>query len=460
MELRPYQVPLVEAARDAIARRQSMILVAPTGSGKTVCFAYLTAQCAAKGQAVTILVHRHELMEQVSATLTAFGVEHGCIAPSYPWHRKRPVQVASVMSLRNRLADYPSPDVLICDEAHHCCSPSYQKIFDAYAHAARLGFTATPERLDGKGLMGQFGAMFVGPQPRELMDLGALCDYRLFAPPVTYTNGLHRRMGDYDQKALAEVTDTPSITGDAIEHYRSLSPGQRALVFTVTISHARHVAARFVDAGHAAASIDGTMVPAERHRVISDFASGRCGILTSCDLVSEGYDCPGIEVAILLRPTMSLGRYLQQVGRALRPYPGKTRAIILDHAGNSSRHGFPDDVRDWTLEGRAKKAKGDAGEVAVSARTCGACYLAVRAPALACPYCGTVFPIVAREVVEVAGELVEVDRLAARREQLRDQGRARDLAALQALGKQRGHRPAWAWMVWNARSRKQGAYHV
>lgn len=451
MILRPYQLPLVEAAQDAIDRRQSLVVVAPTGSGKTVCFASLTAQCVSNGRTVMILAHRQELLDQISATLDLFHVEHARISPDYPWKRKCPVQVASVMSLINRLAYYQHPDVLIVDECHHATGPSYGRILDAYSHAARIGFTATPERLDGKGLIGQFGEMFVGPQTRELMDLGALCDYRLFAPHVTYTEGLHKRMGDYDQKELAEATDTATITGNAVEHYAKITPGKRAIVFCVRIDHAKHVADRFKDAGFAAASIDGTMGNVERADTLRRFASRERPILTSCNLINEGFDCPGIEVAILLRPTQSLALNLQQVGRALRPFPGKGPAIILDHAGNSSRHGYPDDERTWTLEGRTKRSKGESGEAAVAVRTCPVCFLAVRMGVLACSYCGHVFVVAGHEVKEMDGELVEVDMLAARRDAKREQAKAERLEDLQALGRLRGYKPGWAWNVWKAR---------
>ena len=431
---------------------RSTLLCAPTGSGKTCMFAYLVAELAREGKRIFILCHRHELLEQISHTLTDMEVEHGCIAPGYPNHTRRPVQVASVFTLVRRLADYPPPDLVVIDEAHHAIPrTSWGRVLSAWPHAARLGVTATPERLGGEGLHDIFTTLLVGPTVRELIDSGDLSDYRLFAPPVTYTEGIHRRMGDYEKKELGEAVNKPTITGDAVRHYQQLAAHRRAIVFCVSIDHAKTVADNFARAGLRAASIDGQMDRLQRQSLVRQFAEGRIEVLTSCDLISEGFDLPAIEVAILLRPTQSLALHLQQIGRALRPYPGKEAAIILDHAGNVHRHGLPDDPRDWSLDGKETRQASESDGPTVSVRTCGQCFAAVRAPAVACPYCGCVFPLTPRVVEEVEGTLEEVDRAAVQAARKREQGYAQDLAALLAIEKRRGYKPGWAHHVWIAR---------
>jgi DNA repair protein RadD len=432
------------------------LLCAPTGSGKTIMFAYLASKMMQAGKRIYILVHRAELLEQVSRTLTDMEVKHGCIAPSYPNHANRPVQVASVFTLARRLADYRAPDLVIIDEAHHAIPrTTWGRTLQAYRQSARLGVTATPERLGGEGLADTFDTLLVGPTVRELIDQGSLCDYRLFAPPVTYTEGVHRRMGDYDKKELSQAADTPTITGCAVTHYEKLSRGKRAIVFCVSVQHADHTADAFKASGYAARRIDGKCSVWERRSLIHDFAQGRIQILTSCDLISEGFDLPAIEVAILLRPTQSLALHLQQVGRALRPYDGKSHAIILDHAGNTHRHGLPDDPRDWSLDGKEFRQASESDGPSVSVRTCGQCFAAVRSPAPVCQYCRYVFPLKPREVEEVDGTLEEVDQAIVRQQQRREVGRAKDLDALIALGKQRGYKPAWAHFVYKARMQKK-----
>lgn len=456
IQLRPYQSDLINKAMGCLMRGQSTLLVAPTGSGKTIMFAYLAAQLSKAGQRIFILCHRNELLEQISHTLTDMEVPHGCIAPEYPNHKNRQVQVASVFTLCRRLVDYKSPDLIIVDEAHHAVpSTTWGRVLSTWSRGAVLGVTATPERLSGEGLKDTFSTLLVGPTVGELIAQGHLSPYRLFAPPVTYTDGIHRRMGDYDKKELSQATDTPTITGCAVTHYTKLASQRRAIVFCVSINHAIHVASQFRDAGYTSASIDGKCSLWERRSLVSRFAKGEIQVLTSCDLISEGFDLPAIEVAILLRPTQSLALHLQQIGRALRPYPGKEYALILDHAGNTLRHGLPDDDRQWSLDGRESRQASEADGPTVSVRTCGQCFAAVRSPALTCPYCGFTFPLKPREVEEVKGTLEEVDRELIRLQQRREVGRAKDLDALFAIAKQRGYKPQWAYFVNKARQAKK-----
>jgi DNA repair protein RadD len=179
-------------------------------------------------------------------------------------------------------------------------------------------------------------------------------------------------------------------------------------------------------------------------------------VLVTVDVVSEGFDCPGAAVAILLRPTQSEGLYLQQVGRVLRPASGKPHAIVLDHVGNVHRHGFPDDHRDWTLDD-ARQRTGKSGPPAPCIRTCEACFAAF-APQPICPVCGTPSKLSTRELKHQAGELQELAREAVARSRRRDQGQARTLQELIHLGQARGMKNpvAWAKHVHFARQGKHG----
>lgn len=454
--LRTYQNTLVERTRaNFIAGKRRQLLVLPTGGGKTVCFSYMAGAAKSKGLRVWILAHRVELLEQISKTLRAFGIQHGMIAPGYIGDRRQQVQVASVFTLARRLDRYETPDLIIVDEAHHAISKStWGTVIGAFPAARLLGVTATPIRLSGEGLGDLFECMVQGPTVADLIAQGALSPYRLFAPAGVDLSGIHSRMGDFVRGELDEAMNKRSITGDAVSHYRKLAPGKRAIAFCVSVEHAEAVALQFREAGIPAQSIDGSMDKVLRSQVLASFTAGDIRVLTSCDLVSEGFDVPAIEVAILLRPTQSLGLYLQQVGRALRTFPGKSEAIILDHAGNVKRHGLPDDDRIWTLDGKVKKRASKPSEIPV--KTCPKCFATVASAATDC-LCGHHFVAVAREIETVEGELQEVDPEVARRQARMEQGRAQTEADLVALGRQRGmKRPElWARHVLRARHAKE-----
>lgn len=451
--LRPYQETLIARTRaNFIAGKRSQLLVLPTGGGKTVCFSYMAARAVEKNLRVWILAHRVELLDQISRTLRQFGVAHGMVAPAYVADRRQRVQVASVFALARRLDRYPAPDLIIVDEAHHAIRGStWGRVIEANPQAKLLGVTATPVRLSGEGLGDLFECMVQGPTMRELIELGALSPYRLFAPAGVDLSGVHTRMGDFVRGELEAAVDKPSITGDAVSHYRKLAPGKRAVAFCVSVSHAVHVAEQFRAAGIPAQAIDGGMDRTLRANVLRDFAAGRLQVLASCDLISEGFDVPAIEAAILLRPTQSLSLYLQQVGRALRALPGKSEAIILDHAGNVRRHGLPDDERDWGLRGAERKRGAQKSEVPV--KTCPSCFAVLPSATPSCR-CGHVFLVKPREVEQVEGVLQEIDVAAAMRMRRVEQGRAKTEAELVALGRARGFkRPElWARHVMRARA--------
>ena len=357
--LRPYQSDWIGGLRGAFrAGHHSPLGVLSTGGGKTVCFSYLTSRLTQNRQRVVILAHREELLDQISRTLTAFDVRHGVIGAGSLYDRRLTAHVASVFTLARRLDRVAVPDYVICDEAHHATGAStWGKVIaywrDRNPRLRVIGVTATPERLSGEGLGETFDTMVLGPTTRELIDLGALADYKLFAPrQAVDLSGVHMRGGDYAKGELAAAMDKPAIVGSAVGEYRAKMDGLPAVAFCVSVEHAEHVAEQFRSNGYRAVSIDGKMDRVRRREIVRDFGRGAINVLASCDLISEGFDVPGIVGAILLRPTWSLALYLQQVGRALRTAPGKDRAIILDHVGNHLRHGLPDDPRDWSLLGR------------------------------------------------------------------------------------------------------------
>lgn len=458
ISLRPYQEKWIAGLRAAFSSGFLFVLgVLPTGGGKTVCFSYLVSRIVAGGRRVVVMAHREELLDQISRTLAQFDVRHGMITAGSLYDRRLLAHVASVMTLWKRIERVAVPDYVIVDEAHHAILASlYGKIIaywrERNPNLRVIGVTATPERLSGEGLGETFEEMVLGPTPGELIEIGALSDYRLFAPHhAVDLSGVGMQAGDFKKGELGAAMDKPAIIGSAVGEYRKLCDGAPAVAFCVSIEHAHHTAEQFRSNGYRAAAIDGKMDKALRREIVSDFGRGQINVLTSAEIVSEGFDVPGIVAAILLRPTWSLALYLQQVGRALRPAAGKESAIILDHVLNSSRHGLPDDPREWSLLGRDKK-KGK-GEQSVATRQCDKCYAVSPAAASKCRDCGKPFPIKAREIKEVAGTLSEVEVARARREAARDQAMAKTLEDLIQIGRARGFKSpeGWARHVYQAR---------
>lgn len=454
--LRPYQQTAIDGTRDAYrARNRAVLLCMPTGSGKTFTASTVVHGAAAKRNTVWWLTHRRELADQASQTFYSIGIPHGLVQAGYVSDPSALVQVASIQTIARRLEQLPPPSLIVFDEAHHIGASSWDGIFHKYPQAKVLGLTATPWRLDGAGLGRWFTEMVEGPTTAELIEVGALSKYRLFAPAMPDLTGVETSAGDYQKSALARAMDKPQIVGDAISHYRQLCPGKRAVAFAAGVENSKHIAAQFREAGIPAEHVDGAMCPEDRAAAVERFKSGQTLVLSNADLFGEGFDVPAIEAAILLRPTKSLSLHLQQVGRALRPCPGKEEAIILDHAGNTLTHGLPDDPREWSLEDREKRKRSAPTEVPV--RQCKECFFVYR-PAPKCPQCGHCPPVQAREIEQVDGELIEFKRAQEQRQKRVQVGKAQTLDDFLQIARERGYKPGWAHQMMRVRQGQGRAY--
>lgn len=463
LTLRPYQSDVVQGIRESyINENRAPLLVLPTGGGKTVVFSHIAATTSSRGKRVLILVHRIELLRQTSKALTKAGVHHGLVNPKYSPDLRALVQVASVQTLVNRLDKIHPPDLIVIDEAHHVLAGTWRKILAAYPNARVLGVTATPVRGDGTGLGAESGGVFddivMGPQVQELIDMGYLVKPIIYAPKNKLDlTGVRTIRGDFDKKEVEQRVDKPTITGDAVAHYQRICPCTPAVVFCVSVNHAQHVAAEFRRAGYRAYHADGTLEDDVRARILGGLGDGTVDVVTSCDLISEGTDIPAIGCAILLRPTQSLGLYIQQVGRALRPSEGKTAAIILDHVGNVLTHGLPEEFREWSLDGDAKrKKKKKDQEPTIRVSQCVKCY-AVHEPAPVCPHCGHIYEVKTKEPEYVAGELTQIteeQKAAMKRERVKEVAKARTLEELERLAEARGYKKGWAKHVYSSRMQR------
>lgn len=434
-DLRGYQSELLRGVvAEWTAGARNVLAVLPTGGGKTVCFAHAIAEHSGSSVAIA---HRAELVSQMSLALAREGVRHRVIGPAAlnrtcarlhmdelqrlyvdPGAR---CAVASVDTLvRTDPSDpwFARVTLWVQDEAHHVLQDNkWGRACAMFPNARGLGVTATPVRADGKGLGrhadGLMQAMVVGPTMRDLIERGYLTDYRVFAPPsdIDLSAIATTASGDYSPPKLKAARRASHITGDVVQHYLRIAPGKLGVTFDTDVESATETAAAFRAAGVPAEVVTGESHPEFRAQTLRRFRNREILQLVNCDLFSEGFDLPAIEVVSMARPTQSYGLFCQQFGRALRPLAGKDRAIIIDHVGNVLRHGLPDAYREWSLDRRERRSRSAPAD-AIPVRTClnEQCLSVYERIYSACPFCGFEVVPASRGAPEfVDGDLLELD---------------------------------------------------
>lgn len=372
--LRDYQERGLQQIVEAFAGgARAVLAIAPTGSGKTTLFGELTAQVPGN---VLILVHRRELLSQACNRLREFGVDFGMImAGEQPKPHAR-VQVASVQTLVRRKV--PPATLIICDEAHLSTADSWKTILNKYPHAKILGVTATPWRLGGDSLLTAYKASVVVATPDELRTKGFLCQYNGFSYLAPDLSKVKTTAGEYNEKQSGEAMRQPQIVDNVVERWLEHASHLSTVVFAVTVEHSKELTARFIKAGVTAEHLDGATPIEQRRAILRRVAQGETRVLCNVGVAVEGLDIPRLKCCVLARPTKSLSRAIQMMGRVRRPWEGQT-ARIHDHAFVIPQHGLPDAPRDYSLH-----AKSD--ELPPSLTTCQKC-MAIYSEA-PCPSCG------------------------------------------------------------------------
>lgn len=423
---------------------QNVLLQLPTGGGKTQVFC--RALLAEPGESVAI-AHRKELVTQMSCTLAGRGVKHRIIGAddtlrdTIARHHELYGQsffdpsarttCASVDTLLARHGDGQSTAwatrqrLVVVDEGHHVLRGNkWGEALALFPNARGLLPTACPERADGQGLArsaaGVVDAMVQGPTMRDLINRGALSEYRIVCPKPSIDLDLLRRGsdGDFTLKSLAAESrrNIDKIVGDAVSHYLQHTPGKRGMCFTTDITTAHDIAAAFNAAGVPAMAVSSRPTPGDRNardRAIRGLRDGSVLMVVNVDLFGEGTDVPLLEVVIMARKTDSLNIYLQQFGRVLRVAEGKAYGYVIDMVGNVlGRHGLPDIPRQWNLNGRTPGERRARDDSAPPLTVCKneTCCLAYSRELTACPYCGHVpAPLERSSVKAVDGELMLLD---------------------------------------------------
>lgn len=450
--LRPYQNNLKLSIYDAwTAGFKNVLAVMPTGGGKTKTFCSMTidlALLAADKYPTAIMVHRKELVQQISLTLAEEQIVHNIIAPRpvilgiigaqrrvlqkqfYDYNSN--ITVVSVDTLNARIAKHEkwakNIRFWITDEAAHLIKNNkWGRAVDYFPNAIGLGVTATPQRLDKKGLGrhadGVFDTMVEGPSSRWMIANGFLCNYKIAIPRSDYQNYLPKATegSDYSAAAMINASNLSAIVGDVVENYRKFADGKQAIVFTTDIGTGHKLETKFKNAGVKAKFLSSESGDKERLDAMIDYKERRIQVLINVDLFDEGLDVPGIDCVIMARPTKSLGKFLQMCGRGLRPVytsgfdlntkegrlsamaaSTKPHLILIDHVGNVTEHGLPDDRREWTLDRIIKRRDKTNFMRICSNIECNAPY---DRTLTACPWCSTVAIIGSRSGAGGSGKI-------------------------------------------------------
>jgi superfamily II DNA or RNA helicase len=450
----PDQTEILDAARQSMATNQSTLLQACTGFGKSVIAAKIAKSVADKGRRATFSVPRIQLAMQLGNTLNSYGVEVGYIGGGLAKNPFAPIQVCVTDTLHSALDQVQVSDLLIADECH-VGGDRLGEIIDKWRSKKKriIGMSATPCRMDGKGMDTYFQDMVCGPQMRWLIDNGRLNKYRALITEVSRdaVYGAEVDASDYSKK----------IFGDAADHYLKYAKGMRALAFCRDRKHSKETAEYFNQAGIPAAYIDGNTKPADMIRIVQAFARREIWVLCNCQIATYGWDLSAlsgmdatVEAIFMLRHTASLPYYMQIVGRMLRV--GKHVSVMFDQASTIATHGYPCDHREWTLDGKKKKTVGERNQ---PVRQCGQCFF-VHMPKPICPSCGHVYPIRETTAEHVEADLIEVspDQIREIKKKERQlQGRTDTLEGLLEIARREGRNPRWAHHVWNSRQRKASA---
>lgn len=454
LPLRPYQEAVIDQLRASVSSgKRAPLLVAPTGSGKTVMAAAIIQGAVGYGHNVLFLAHRRELISQAHQKLYAASVDAGVILAGHPAHPSAPVQIASVWTLWSRAvrgAAIPMPpaNLIIIDEAHHARATTYRRIVEAYPDATVIGLTATPCRSDGKGLGAIFDDLIEAPSIAKLVQDSYLVPTKVYAPDKPDLTGVTTARGDYVEKQLAERMDKPQLIGCIAEHWARHARDRKTVLFATGVAHSLHCRDELRGAGAMAEHIDGSTPVDEREAILAGFAAGTVDVICNAQVLTEGWDCPDAAALVLARPTKSIVLYRQMLGRVMRTAPGKSDALVLDHAGAVFEHGLPEDPVRWTLspDKRADRPmqRARAAGSMPKLEACLECG-AARFGGKPCPACGW-RPRRRAESFEVAdGELGRID--AKRRVKAANMGedeRNRWHRMLAYIGQEKGYKAGWA----------------
>lgn len=357
--LRPYQQDVKDKIFTLWKSEKNVMLQMPTGAGKTILFSSVINDIIkVPDSKILIIAHRKELLEQISSHLSKYNIEHGIISSNRKRCLDKRVQVASIQTLTHKNNEEITksfvPNFIVIDEAHHTLAKTYDQLWKLYPLSWKLGVTATPCRINGAPFTNHFSELISSLSVKELIEKGFLSDYTFYTenPDSDLSKAIlsikkKSSTGDYRIDDLLQNLNVERHVKKLVLSYSTYANGLKGIVYCISIEHAHNICEAYKNIGVVAEYIDSKTPKTEREQIVQDFKDGIIQVLVNVDIFSEGFDCPDVEFIQMARPTWSLSKYMQQVGRGLRTSPGKDKTVILDNAGMYARFGLPSDSRLW-----------------------------------------------------------------------------------------------------------------
>lgn len=357
--LRPYQQDVKDKIFTLWKSEKNVMLQMPTGAGKTILFSSVINDIIkVPDSKILIIAHRKELLEQISSHLSKYNIEHGIISSNRKRCLEKRVQVASIQTLTHKNNEEITksfvPNFIVIDEAHHTLAKTYDQLWKLYPLSWKLGVTATPCRINGAPFTNHFSELISSLSVKELIEKGFLSDYTFYTenPDSDLSKAIlsikkKSSTGDYRIDDLLQNLNVERHVKKLVLSYSTYANGLKGIVYCISIEHAHNICEAYKNIGVVAEYIDSKTPKTEREQIVQDFKDGKIQVLVNVDIFSEGFDCPDVEFIQMARPTWSLSKYMQQVGRGLRTSLGKDKTIILDNAGMYARFGLPSDTRLW-----------------------------------------------------------------------------------------------------------------
>lgn len=443
-KLRDYQAEIINKIQNSMLTGHRRIIVqSPPRTGKTVVMSEIARRATVKNRRVLFLIHRKEVLEQANATFKEQGVDFDLLTSGM------------VQTLTLRVDKLDAPHIILVDEAHHVLSKSYRRILDKFKDAYVLLFTATPVRLGREQLDQVADDIVLGKSIKELTAAGFLAPFRYYQPPA----GFNRKKlklsstGDYTNKSITSALQS-CLYGDLVSHYKRLAAGKQAVCYCHSIDAAKHAAAEFNKNGIAAAEVDGTTPRSERDELVKKFRAGVIKVMVNVNLFTEGVDLPDVDAVILARPTSSLSLYLQFAMRCLNPRAGKV-AVIIDHANNVEKFGYPDSERNWLqLVKTGAKTRKNAETDNFNIVTCETCFAVLESRTIkagTCPYCDALIKQKRPDKPVALIDLVEAARNEIASKKNDDYHQLKTVSELYEYAKRKGYKRGWVYHIAKSR---------